>query len=95
MATLGEFIGEGMEDDFLDFDLSEIQEILNNLKNTNAIDLAHSEYLQQRCLNGADVLIEYLGKLTKMAGFYERLIQRRIKQAWNIRAPMEKKRAPI
>ena len=71
MATLEEFIGEGMEDDFLDFDLSEIQEILNNLKNTNAIDLAHSEYLQQRCLNGADVLIEYLGKLTKMAGFYE------------------------
>ena len=71
MTTLGDFLGHDAEEDFLDFDLTDIQEILSNLKNTDAIDLAHSEYLQQQCLRGCDILIEYMGKLTKMYGLYE------------------------
>jgi hypothetical protein len=44
---------------------------LSHLKNTNAIDLAHSEMLAQRALRGADICAEYLGQLVKTASYLE------------------------
>lgn len=69
--TLGEFIGESFEEDFSSFDLREIQEVLSSLKDDQAIDLAHAERLQQKALRGADILIEYLGKIVKTVSYLE------------------------
>ena len=60
-----------MEEDFLSFDLTEIQNVLEQLKFEDAIDLAHAELLQQKALRGADILIEYLGKIVKTVGYLE------------------------
>ncbi len=70
-VKLGDFIGSKLEEDFLDFDLSEIQQVLKELQETSAIDLAHAELLQQQSLRGADVLSEYLGKIVKTIGYLE------------------------
>jgi len=69
--TLGAMIGTKLEEEFVSFDLTEIQEILNGLQNTNAIDLAHAEALQQRALRGADIITEYLAKLVKTVSYLE------------------------
>lgn len=47
---LGDFLGNELEEDFMSFDMSEIQEVLNNLKSIDAIDLPHAELLQQQAL---------------------------------------------
>lgn len=70
-VRLGDVLGHELESDFDNFDLSEIQDVLDSLKNTDAIDLAHAELLQQQALRGADVLIEYLGKIVKTVGYLE------------------------
>ncbi|CAB4197068.1 hypothetical protein UFOVP1290_588 [uncultured Caudovirales phage] len=70
-VRLGDFIGDKLEEDFGDFDLSEIQEVLEFLQTDNAIDLAHAEQLQQKALRGADILTEYLGKIVKTVGYLE------------------------
>jgi hypothetical protein len=69
--TLGNFIGTQQEEDFLQFDLTDAQEVLQNLSNTEAIDLAHAEMLQQQSLRCADLLTEYLGKIVKTVGYLE------------------------
>jgi hypothetical protein len=70
-VRLGDFIGSELEEEFLNFDLSEIQQVLEKLQDTDAIDLAHAELLQQQALRGADVLTEYLGKIVKTVGYLE------------------------
>jgi hypothetical protein len=70
-VRLGDLLGNEMECDFQDFDLAEIQLVLENLKDIDAIDLAHAELLQQQALRGADVLIEYLAKIVKTVGYLE------------------------
>jgi hypothetical protein len=64
-ATLGSILGTDLEEDFSSFDLTEIQDVLANLRNTNAIDIAHAEMLQQQSLRGADILSEMIGKIVK------------------------------
>lgn len=64
-------MGPGVEDNFDDFDITEIQEVLSVLRNTDPIDLAHAELVSQQCLRCADILSEYLGKLTKTLSYLE------------------------
>jgi len=70
-VTLGHLIGDALEDDFLSFDLTEIQEVLLSLQEIETIDLAHAEQLQQQALRGADLLSEYLGKIVKTTSYLE------------------------
>jgi len=68
---LSSLIGSNFEENFLDFDLTEIQTVLADLKNENPIDLAHAESMQQKTLRGADVCAEFLGKLQKTTSYLE------------------------
>ncbi len=70
-VRLGDLIGDDLEENFSNFDLTEIQEVLFKLQDTDAIDLAHAELLQQQSLRGADILSEYLGKIVKTVGYLE------------------------
>lgn len=70
-VRLGDFLGTELEEEFINFDLTEIQQVLEKLQNDNAIDLAHAELLQQQALRGADILTEYLGKIIKTVGYLE------------------------
>lgn len=86
--TLGQLMGNELEDEFASFDLTEIQNVLATLAETNAIDIAHAEYLQQQSLHGADVLSEYLGKLIKTVSYLETKINSsKNKAALNYKAP--------
>ncbi len=70
-VKLSDILGTEMEENFLEFDLTDIQKILGQLKETNAIDLAHAEFLQQQSLRAADILSEYLGKIVKTVNYLE------------------------
>lgn len=70
-VSLGDFLGNELEEDFMTFDLTEIQEVLDQLQVTDAIDLAHAELLQQQSLRGADIITGYLGKIVKTVGYLE------------------------
>ena len=86
-VTLGSIVSDG-SDDFFDFDLTEIQKVLSNLANTDAIDLPHAELLQQQALRGADILCEYLGRLVKISGKLETEISsKKNKISLNYQAP--------
>lgn len=68
---LSNILGRNNEDNFEDFNLKEIQEILAELSNQTPFDLAHGELMQQQSLRAADVCAEFLGKLQKTISFYE------------------------
>ncbi len=70
-VTLGDIIGVSLEEDFLKFDLTEIQEVLVCLAETDALDLAHAEKLQQQSLRGADLIAEHLAKVIKTTSYLE------------------------
>lgn len=70
-VRLGDIVGMDLEEDFLQFDLTDIQQVLVNLGETDAIDLAHAEQLQQQALRGADILTGYLGRIVKTVGYLE------------------------
>ncbi len=70
-VTLGQLIGNELEENFAEFDLTEIQEVLLALQEIEAIDLAHAEKLQQLALRGADLLSEYLAKIVKTTSYLE------------------------
>jgi hypothetical protein len=70
-VRLGDYLGTELEDDFMNFDLTEIQQVLERLAETDAIDLAHAELLQQQALRGADILTEFLGKMVKTVAYLE------------------------
>ena len=87
-VTLGQLLGEELEENFVKFDLTEIQEVLSRLKETDAIDLAHAELLQQQALRGADILSEYLGKIIKTVSYLEtRINSTKNKVALEYQAP--------
>lgn len=70
-VKLADFLGNELEENFMDFDLTEIQQVLEGLQNVDAIDLSHAELLQQQALRGADIITEYLGKIVKTVGYLE------------------------
>ena len=70
-VRLSDFLGTELEEDFANFDLTEIQDVLLQLRETDAIDLSHAELLQQQALRGADILTGYLGKIVKTIGYLE------------------------
>lgn len=69
--TLGSIVGSSFDDEFLKFDLTDIQNILSSLANAEAIDIAHAELFQQQSLRGADILSEFLGRLVKVTSYLE------------------------
>lgn len=71
IVKLGDFLGTEMEEDFFEFDLTEIQKVLEQLRTEDVFDLPHAELLQQQALRGADILTEYLGKIVKTVGYLE------------------------
>lgn len=70
-VRLGDFMGTESEEDFANFDLTDVQQVLDQLKETEAIDLVHAEWLQQQALRGADILTGYLAKMIKTIGYLE------------------------
>lgn len=70
-VSLGDVLGSNHEEDFRNFDLTEIHQVLEQLRDIDAIDLAHAELLQQQALRGADILIGYLSKMVKTVGYLE------------------------
>lgn len=68
--TLGELIGKDGIENFEDFDLTEIQKVLKSLSG-EAYDIAQAEFLQQRALFAADLLIDFNAKMIKTVGFLE------------------------
>ena len=70
-VRLGDILGSNLEEDFKNFDLTEIQSVLEQLRDVDAIDLAHAELLQQQSLRGADILADYLAKMVKTVAYLE------------------------
>ena len=70
-VRLGDLLGSNPEEDFRNFDLTEVQQVLAQLQGTDAIDLAHAELLQQQALRGADILAEYMAKMVKTVSHLE------------------------
>jgi len=70
-VRLGDVLGSNLEEDFKNFDLTEIQEVLEQLRDIDAIDLAHAELLQQQSLRGADIIVGYLSRIVKTVGYLE------------------------
>jgi hypothetical protein len=70
-VRLGDLLGSNLVEDFRNFDLTEIQEVLEQLRETDAIDLAHAELLQQKALRCADIMAEYLAKMVKTISYLE------------------------
>ena len=68
---LKQLVGEGFTDNFEEFDLTAVQQVLASLATEQAIDIAHSERLQQKTLFAADLLTEYLAKLIKTVSYLE------------------------
>lgn len=69
--TLGDIIGEELVDDFSNFDLSVLKEVIDGLSSTDAIDFSHAELLQQKALYGANLMLDFLGKLVKTTNYLE------------------------
>lgn len=70
-VTVGDLLGDLLEEEFFKFDLTEVQGILTKLAVEDPIDLSHAEMLQQQCLRAADILSEYIGKVVKTVGYLE------------------------
>lgn len=70
-VRLSDFLGTQLEEEFANFDMTEIEQVLENLRDIDAIDLSHVETLQQQSLRGADIITGYLGKIVKTVGYLE------------------------
>jgi hypothetical protein len=70
-VRLGDLLGPNSIEDFRNFDLTEVQAVLSELQDVDAIDLAHAEHLQQQALRGADILSEHLAKMVKTVSYLE------------------------
>jgi hypothetical protein len=70
-VRLGDLLGSNLEEDFRNFDLTEVQQVLSELQGTDPVDLAHAEHLQQQALRGADILAEYMAKMVKTVTYLE------------------------
>lgn len=76
-VTILDLIGADDEEQFLDFDLTEVQALVSNLQSIGVNDVSHAENLQQQALRCADILSEYSGKLTKTVAYLESKISAR------------------
>jgi hypothetical protein len=70
-VRLGDFLGTKLDEEFLDFDLTEVESVLSNLHGIDAVDLSHAEVLQQQALRGADIVVGYLGRMVKIISYLE------------------------
>lgn len=70
-VRLGDQLGCNSVEDYRNFDMTEVQSVLNQLQGTDAIDLSHAEFLQQQALRGADILSEYMAKMVKTVTYLE------------------------
>jgi len=70
MVTINDIMGSG-EDKFSDFDLTEIQEILQHLASDQLSDIPHAEMVQVKTLRAADLLSEYLSRIVKTTSMLE------------------------
>jgi len=87
MSKVKDILGEH-EDEFYDFDLTEIQEILAQLSTDQPLDIAHAEMIQQKTLRAADILTEYISKIVKTVSLLEtKSNSLRNKAALNYSAP--------
>lgn len=69
--SLEQLVGSDLEENFLSFDMTEIQNVLSSLAGASAHDLAHAELYQQQSLRAADILAEYLSKMVKTVSHLE------------------------
>lgn len=69
--TLGNIIGEELEEEFLEFDLTVIKNVLGKLRDEEAYDLVQAEFLQQKALYAADLVSDFLAKIVKTVGYLE------------------------
>lgn len=69
--TLGDILGGDNVEAFDEFDMTEVQKVLKTLGREDAFDIAQCEYLQQRSLYGAELLIDMSAKMVKTVGFLE------------------------
>jgi vacuolar-type H+-ATPase subunit I/STV1 len=72
-VVVKDLIGD-IDDDYINYDISEIENILESLNDTEAIDIAHAEYLQQQALRCADLLSVYLSRITKVSYYLDSLL---------------------
>lgn len=87
-VKLRDLVGDKLEEDFLEFDMTEIHKVLSALENEDATDLAHAEMLQQKALRGADILSEFLSRLVKTVSYLESQVGRtKNKVALEYKAP--------
>lgn len=70
-VRLGDLLGTNLEENFRDFDLTAIEDVLTQLSITDGIDLAHVEHLQQQALRGADILAQYMAQMVKTVAYLE------------------------
>lgn len=71
MTTVKDIIGSNNEEDLVNFDITEIQAILSNLRDDQPVDIAHAEKLCQETLRCADLLSELLAKTLKTTSHLE------------------------
>lgn len=71
IIRVSDLVGITGQDEFSDFDLTEVQGVLSNLQSIDAIDLSHAELLSQQSLRCADILSEYLAKMVKTVSYLE------------------------
>jgi hypothetical protein len=69
--TVADIIGTSDEDQFMEFNLTEVQALVSNLQSLGVDDVTQAENLQQQALRCADILAEYIGKLIKTVAFLE------------------------
>jgi hypothetical protein len=69
--TLGSILGTQNVEPFEDFDLTEIQKVLHALSSEDPFDIGQCEWLQQRTLYAAELLIDMIAKLVKTVSFLE------------------------
>ena len=69
--TVADVIGREDYDKFLDFDLTEVQNLVSNLQSTGCDNAAIAMNLQQQALRCADILSEYLGKIVKTMSYLD------------------------
>lgn len=63
--TLGSIIGSKPVEEFENFNMTEVQYVLSKLSFDQVIDEGSALLLAQQSLNAADILIEFIAKLTK------------------------------
>ena len=70
MTTVKDILGSEI-DDFSDFDLTEIQDVLKSLGQEDPLDIVHAEIIQQKTLRAADLLSQYLSRIVKTVSLLE------------------------